>query len=150
MITKLAKTKELVFRKPNLFLDILPPVPDSIDRVEAIKLLGVYFQTNLNFDSRLNFISSKCSQHLCPMKFLRDQGLNRTHLDTVFQILCLSRHLCSTILEWILKVWVTAELIPFVKGLLNMVLLEMFVVLMISWRSMIYSYLKLSNIVTVA
>jgi hypothetical protein len=43
MLINLLKTKELVFHRPNLKHDILPPPLPDIERVISAKLLGVYF-----------------------------------------------------------------------------------------------------------
>ena len=89
----LTKTKEVVFRMCNLFLDILPGLPAvlvSTDRVEdVIKFTGVYVQSNVNFDSHLNFVLSQCSLGLHLIKSLGCQGLHRTRLESLSYFLFL-------------------------------------------------------------
>ena len=38
----LLKTKELVFRRANVHLDIVPAQLDNVERLEYVKLLGVF------------------------------------------------------------------------------------------------------------
>ena len=42
MTNNLNKTKQLVFRRPNLCFVDLPPCLPNIDVVDSVKLLGVY------------------------------------------------------------------------------------------------------------
>ena len=39
----LLKTKELVFRRANVHLDIVPAQLDNVERLEYVKLLGVFY-----------------------------------------------------------------------------------------------------------
>ena len=58
MIINILKTKEIVFRRPNSRLCIMPPPLIEIDPVVEIKLLGVIFDGNFNFESHINYIMS--------------------------------------------------------------------------------------------
>ena len=58
MIINMLKTKEIVFRRPNPRLCIMPPPLNEIDQVALIKLLEVIFHGNFNFESHINYIMS--------------------------------------------------------------------------------------------
>jgi hypothetical protein len=61
MVINLAKTKEIVIRRPNPKLDILPTLPD-VELVDQAQLLGILITNNLHFDSHINFILKTCNQ----------------------------------------------------------------------------------------
>jgi len=56
MSLNLLKTVELVFRRPNVSGDLLPPALQDINRVCAAKLLGVYFRHDLNFSKHVESV----------------------------------------------------------------------------------------------
>ena len=87
MVINLSKTTELVFRKPNPRLSVLPLPLDNVERVKFDKLLGAFFCDNLNFDKHIEFILTQCPQRVYLMKLLRDQGLSDKNLDVVFNLL---------------------------------------------------------------
>jgi hypothetical protein len=91
MIINVAKTKEIVFRRPNprMCIDVAPLF--GIEQVKEIKLLGVIFSEDLRFNSHVNFILKLSSQRSYIMKKLRDQGLCRKQLNIVFDAIILSR-----------------------------------------------------------
>ena len=43
MHLNLPKTKEMIFRRPNIHLDLITLILDSIERVEEANLLGIIF-----------------------------------------------------------------------------------------------------------
>jgi hypothetical protein len=92
MTINIAKTKELVFRRPNprLQLDDLSHV-HCIEQVKEAKLLGVIFKDNLRFDLHVNSILKQCSQRSFLLKQLRSQGLSKKQLNTVFDAIIVSR-----------------------------------------------------------
>jgi Reverse transcriptase (RNA-dependent DNA polymerase) len=92
MIINMAKTKEIVFRRPNprLDIDITKPIL-GIEQVTEVKLLGVCFDSNLRFCSHLNFILKQCSQRSFLLKQLRCQGLSQKQLNTIFDAIIISR-----------------------------------------------------------
>ena len=47
------KTKEIVFRHPQVKYFHMPPAIDCIEQVNCCKLLGVFFQSSLKMDSRV-------------------------------------------------------------------------------------------------
>ena len=68
MIINIAKTKEIVFHRPNprLHIDITPV--HVIEQVKEAKLLGTIFNDNLRFDSHINCILKQCSQRSSLMR----------------------------------------------------------------------------------
>ena len=86
MIINMSKTKELIFRRPNPRLQISVSNPIcGIEQVSEVKLLGVYFNSNLKFASHVNYILKQCSQRSFLLKQLRNQGLSKRHLCIVFE-----------------------------------------------------------------
>ena len=67
------KSKEIVFRRPNSQLCIMPPPLIKIYQVAEIKILEVIFHCNFNFESHINYIMSISSQHIYLIKLLRDK-----------------------------------------------------------------------------
>jgi hypothetical protein len=90
MVINLAKTKEIVFRRPNPKLDIFPTLPD-VELVDQAKLLSILITNNLHFDSHINFILKTCNQRSYLVRKFRDQGLSTEQLTMVFEALVLSR-----------------------------------------------------------
>ena len=73
MKINLAKTKEIVFKRPNPRLSVhLAPVA-NIEQVRAAKLLGVVLCDSLLFDEHVQAVVKTCSQIMYLMKLLRDQ-----------------------------------------------------------------------------
>jgi len=91
MIINMAKTKELVFRRPNPRLTLDACVITGVERVCEAKLLGVIFKNNLKTDSHVSYVLRMCSQRLYLLKQLRDQGLSIKQLDIVFQSIIIAR-----------------------------------------------------------
>jgi hypothetical protein len=92
MTINIAKTKEIVFRRPNPRSNIDDIIPIlGIEQVVEVKLLGVIFNCNLRFCSHLNFILKQCSQRSFLMKQLRSQGLSRKQLNIIFEAIIVSR-----------------------------------------------------------
>lgn len=70
----------------------ITPVPISeVHRVTSAKLLGVTLCDTLRFDVHIGNMLKMCSQRIYLLKLLRDQGLLRHHLNTVFDPPVLSR-----------------------------------------------------------
>jgi len=91
--------QELVLRRPNPGLIVYPPPLNNVEQVTQAKLLGVAFQQNIHFDVHVTNVLKMCSQGIYLLKLLRDQGLDRHHLHTVFEGLILSS------LRYALPVW---------------------------------------------
>jgi len=59
------KTKELVFHRPNPRFSLPDPLP-HIERVNGLKLLGVFLSANFKFDEHVNKMLCLCSQRIVP------------------------------------------------------------------------------------
>ena len=53
-------------------------------RTYCAKLLGIYLSDTLQLETHLVNVLKICSQRTYLLKLLRDQGMPRTHLNTVF------------------------------------------------------------------
>jgi hypothetical protein len=91
MIVNLTKTKEMVFTRPNPRLSILPPVMSNIIRVNSVRLLGVTFNSVLNFSEHVDEIVRIGNQRMYLISQLKKQGLNIRGCDAVFQSIVLSK-----------------------------------------------------------
>ena len=58
---------------------------DQIEQVHCAKLRGIYLSDTLQFETHLVNLLKICSQRTYLLKRLRDQGMPRTHLNTVFR-----------------------------------------------------------------
>jgi len=56
------KNKQLVFRRPNPRLVVLPVHLDQIEQVDCAKLLGIYLSDTLQFETHLVNLFKICSQ----------------------------------------------------------------------------------------
>ena len=54
----LRKTKEILFRRSNVCLDILPIQLDSIEQLVCVKLLGVFIDYKLSFCKHVELLLS--------------------------------------------------------------------------------------------
>ena len=71
----LGKTKEIVFRRSSVKRDILPSALDDIERLECVKLFGVYIDSKLSFCEHVERLLSVYSQRLYLLSQLRKQNL---------------------------------------------------------------------------
>jgi hypothetical protein len=91
MILNLRKTVEIVFHRPNLNHDILPPALPDVDRVTTAKLLGVYLTSDLKFTEYISSVVTVCNQRLYLLSQLKKQGLGVFARDAVFAAIILSK-----------------------------------------------------------
>jgi len=91
MIINLRKTKEIVFRRPNARSFHMPLPISSIEQVDVVNLLGILLSCNFCFNAQVCNVLKLCSQIVYLLKLLRDQGLSREQLHTVFLALVVSR-----------------------------------------------------------
>jgi len=56
------KTKELVFRRPNIQQSVLPDPLFNIEQVIEARLLGVIISGQFNFTSHVNYLLTICAQ----------------------------------------------------------------------------------------
>jgi hypothetical protein len=85
------KTKELVFRRPNIGHCLLPDPILNIEQVLQARLLGVEISAKFNYLSHVNYLLSVCSQRLFLLKLLRQQGLPQHELNIVYCAIIVSR-----------------------------------------------------------
>jgi hypothetical protein len=86
-----AKTKEIVFRRPNP-RSIVQPVPlAQVEQVRCAKLLGIFLNQTIQFDEHINNVLKICSQRIYLLKLLRDQGMPQVHLNTVFRAIVIAK-----------------------------------------------------------
>ena len=76
----LNKTKKLVFKRPNVSLEIIPSAYFGVERLQCAKLLGVYFDTKLSFVHYVDFLIRTCSQRFYLLQQMRKQGLFASNL----------------------------------------------------------------------
>ena len=83
------KTKELIVSKKNCNLSIIPKI--GLERVEVLRVLGIYIDKHLNFTPHVDYIVSKASQSLYAIKKLQNHGLKGKELEVVYRSLVLSK-----------------------------------------------------------
>ena len=85
------ETKEMNVRRPRTRLsDILLPSP-GIERVNVMKILGVWYEEDFSFRGHVEQIVTQCNQSLYAVRTLMAQGLNGTHLWDVAKATVVSR-----------------------------------------------------------
>ena len=87
----LAKTKELVFHRPNARNYLPPEELPGVERVLYAKLLGVWLKGDLSTRKHVDYILHICNQRIYLLSQLRKQGLPLPHLQCVFDAIILSR-----------------------------------------------------------
>ena len=87
----LNKTKELVFKRPNIDLEIIPNTINSIERLQCTKLLGVFMDSKLSFVHHVEFLIRVCSQRFYLLQQMRKQGLTDDCLHVVFNSIIYNR-----------------------------------------------------------
>jgi gmma-aminobutyric acid receptor subunit gamma/cGMP-dependent protein kinase 2 len=85
------KTKEVVFRKYNINLSVLPAPLHNIERVSVVKHLGVFFTSRLSMDEHVNYILSVVNQRFYLLSQLKKAGLSVSALNIIFNALIVSR-----------------------------------------------------------
>ena len=83
------KTKELIVSKKNCNLSIIPKI--GLERVEVLRVLGIFIDKHLNFTFHVDYIVSKASQSLYAIKKLQNHGLKGKELEVVYRSLVLSK-----------------------------------------------------------
>ena len=69
----------------------LPPLTGSIQRVDCIKVLGVYLQSDMKMSTHVSEVLSSCSSSLYALRVLRSHGLPPTALHEVARVSTLER-----------------------------------------------------------
>jgi large-conductance mechanosensitive channel len=110
------KTKELVFRRPNIRQALLPDSMLNIEQVQEARLLGVEISGKFNFTSHVNYVLTVCAQRCYILKVLRQQGLPLHQLHIVYCALIVN------IINYALPAWsgfLTAGLINRLNAMLK-------------------------------
>jgi len=81
---------EIVFHRPNISHDLLPPIMHSVSQVAVAKLLGVHLRHDLNF-SQVESVVAACNQRLYLLAQLKKQDLGISALDSVFKAIVLNK-----------------------------------------------------------
>ena len=68
LIINLIKTIQLIFRRPNINLDLLSHCLPDIELVDCIKLLGIYVSSTFNQSEQVNFITLVANQRIYLLK----------------------------------------------------------------------------------
>ena len=87
----MAKTKEIVFRRPNARNVLLPSELPGIERVLCAKLLGVWLQADMGMKKPVEYIVHICNQRTYLLTQLKRQGLLPAQLQNVFDTIILAR-----------------------------------------------------------
>ena len=87
----LAKTKEIVFKRPRARCFHLPPAIDNIEQLDCNKLLGVLFQSNFKMDMHVQNILTQCTQRMYLIKLLKHQGMPQQQLSVITHSIIVSR-----------------------------------------------------------
>ena len=83
MQVNIAKTKEIVFHRPNARKDLFPSELPGIKRVLCAKLLGVWLQADVGMKKHVDYILHICNQRTYLLTQLKRQGLPQTQLLNV-------------------------------------------------------------------
>jgi len=86
MLINMSKTKEIVFRRPSIKHFISSAPISDVAQVSSAKLCSVILQNNLHFDEQITVILKICSQRSYLLIMLRDQGLFKKNMDSVFLV----------------------------------------------------------------
>ena len=87
------KTKEVVYHRPNPRVFIRSVLIYNVAQVSEVKLLDVFINETLKFNSHVKFILGQCSQKTYLLKLLRNQGISSNGLRVIFQAIVTSRFL---------------------------------------------------------
>ena len=87
----MAKTKGIVFHRPNA-RNYLPPAElPGIERVMFAKLQGVWLQDDLGFRKHIDYVMHICNQHTYLLAQLNRRGLPIAQMQKVFGAIILAR-----------------------------------------------------------
>ena len=96
----MAKTKEIVFHRPNARNVLFPIELPGIERVLCAKLLGVWLQADMGMKKHVEYIVHICDQRTYLLTQLQRQGLPPAQLQNVFDTIILSRILLNGLQIW--------------------------------------------------
>ena len=96
MQVNMAKTKEIVFHRPNARNVLFPSELPSIQRVLCAKFLGVWLQADMGMRKHVDYILHICNQRTYLLIKLKRQGLPQMQLQSVFDAIILARVLYAS------------------------------------------------------
>ena len=85
----LAKTKELVFHRPNVRNYLASSELPGLERILCAKLLGVSLQHDLGMRKHIDYVLHICNQRTYLLTQLKRQGLSLPQLQSVFDAIIL-------------------------------------------------------------
>jgi hypothetical protein len=91
MAINISKTKQIIFRRPSMRRSEAINYIPGVEIVDCFKVLGIFVHENLNQSHHVNYVVSIANQRMYLLNILRQNGLARHHLDTVFTSLIVSR-----------------------------------------------------------
>ena len=96
MQVNMARTREIVFHRPNARNVLLSSELPGIERVLCAKLLSVWLQANMGVRKHVDYILHICNQRTYFLTEPKRQGLPQTQLESVFNAIILARVLYSS------------------------------------------------------
>ena len=96
MQVNMAKTKEIMFHRPNARNVLYPSELPGIGRVLCAKLLGVWLHPNMDMMKHVDYILHICNQRTYLLTQLKRQGLPQTQLQSVTDAIILARVLYAS------------------------------------------------------
>ena len=93
MMLNQSKCKEMIFYKGKKSLASITaiPVTQGLERVNALKILGVTLKGDFSVDDHVTNLCNKASQNFYVLKILRNSGLSTEQLFQVFNALIVSK-----------------------------------------------------------
>ena len=83
LMVNMAKTKEIVFHRPNARKYLPSAELPGIETVMFAKMLGVWLQDDLGFRKHIDYVMHICNQHTYFLTQLKRQGLLITQMQSV-------------------------------------------------------------------
>ena len=87
------KTKGLVFRRANVYLDTVPAQLDNVERLEYVKLFDVFIDSKLSFCEHVERLLCAKNQRLYLLSRTRKQGLSDKCSGVVYDAIVLNKML---------------------------------------------------------
>ena len=95
----MAKTKEIVFHRPNARNVLLPSEFPGIERVLCAKLFRVWLQADMGMKKHVEYIVHICNQRTYLLTQLKRQGLPPAQMQNVFDTIVLA-HVLYALPAW--------------------------------------------------
>ena len=79
---------------------LIPPLLHEIERVSALKCLGVTLQSNFSFSIHISEVINSCASNLFALRMLKAKGLSSELLSIIFKATVLSKLSYASQLWW--------------------------------------------------